>query len=369
MLLNSIHAINKEKFIFLLFLFLSGLVYLTFSKNFELLICFIIIFITLLLITNWKIIYWVVIIGILILIWGQILYYLGGQKWEIKTIFSFIPSEYNLRNLLIEQIKNNKSEIKNLILLIVFNEKSNLVENFYNDLCNLGIAHLFVVSGFHLNLIYSFINRIFKKYPIFSKSLGFIVILFYGYLLNFSYGAMRVMILIFLDLIFKKTKSWNLQSKTGLSGFILLVLNPYCVFNLSFQLTFLSLLGICLTNFISINKYLKPFISSFLINLLIGPIILKINGKISIFTILNSWLFSPFIFFYYIFTLFIFWFPFLWSWIDFMYNGLFIINLLSKVNLFIHLDIYIINKWFFYFYYFMFVSVFIFLNSSKKNLS
>ncbi|WP_027123882.1 ComEC/Rec2 family competence protein [Mycoplasmoides pirum] len=292
------------------------------------------------------------------------------DKLTFKKLLDLIPEEFNLRKLLIKQVQQyNNLKISNLLLLIVFNEKTSFLNEFYKKIVNIGIVHLVVISGLHLNLINTLILKIFKKYLRISQILSLFIILIYSYFLNFSFGVIRVVISIFIGAFFcKKQSNKDLLTTTSLSGLITLCLNPHSIFNLNFQLSYLSIFAICFANKIPyINKWLIGFVSSFLINMLIGPVILSMNSKISLLTIFNSWILSPIIMFYYIFSLLIFWLPFTWNFFSFIYDFLFfLINNLNEIQIFLFLDIKKINSILIYIYYLFFLLSFIFLNVNEK---
>lgn len=114
-------------------------------------------------------------------------------------------------------------------MLMVFNEKVSLTNDFYHQLVNLGIVHLFVVSGLHLNLIYYGIRKILKKHHKISKIFAILIICFYGYLLNFSYGVLRVLFTILCSLFLQKrkyTSNNDFLINTSCSGMMILIINP-----------------------------------------------------------------------------------------------------------------------------------------------
>lgn len=100
-------------------------------------------------------------------------------------MFLLIPSKYNytyfikkindeteffyLRNISLNYLKSiYDNDLYDFVSMLVFNEKP-YNSNFYIDLKNLGILHLFTVSGFHINVLL----YIFNKYIIKNEKINF----------------------------------------------------------------------------------------------------------------------------------------------------------------------------------------------------
>lgn len=89
--------------------------------------------------------------------------FLNWQQFSIKSSLAKIPEPYNLRLRLIHFLRAKDLQTAKFIELIVFNSKNPKINSFYHQLINLGLIHLISVSGFHLSLLSSIIDKILKK--------------------------------------------------------------------------------------------------------------------------------------------------------------------------------------------------------------
>ena len=122
-----------------------------------------------------------------------------------------------------------------------------------------GIFHLFAISGAHIAILSFFLFSLFKFVRIqtrLSYILVMIFLLFFAFLVEGRPSVVRATIMA-LAFLFGKLlwKNVNLINTISISAFILLLLNPFSLFHLGFQLTFAATLSIILF-FPKIIKYL-----------------------------------------------------------------------------------------------------------------
>lgn len=233
---------------------------------------------------------------------------------------------FSLRKILINKVNADYNEkTASIINLFIFNIKDSYAYTMYNTIINLSIVHLFVISGLHLSII--------KK--IFTKKLWFLsypIIFFYTYLLNFSVSSTRVILTFLFDLLFKKIKT-NLKDSCSCAGILSLIIFPKSVTNYGFQMSYFCTLAIISINELKINNWLIKYLLIDFISITISfPFILEMNNSISLFTLINGYLFT----FISIVILFIFQITF---WMNFLlpmqtYLVILLINILNCVNLF-----------------------------------
>lgn len=124
----------------------------------------------------------------------------------------------------------------------------------------LGIAHVFAISGLHIGIIAFLFYRILKwslkrsrylmlrsRIPCFAAALTILPVFLYTAIAGFPTSAVRAMIMInvyLVSLILGKNEL-KLNSLAA-AGIIILLLNPYSLYDLSFMLSFLAVSGILL---------------------------------------------------------------------------------------------------------------------------
>ncbi len=155
----------------------------------------------------------------------------------------------DIRNFLSQNIqKCVKGESGKLLTVLLLGDKTQLNNSTEKQFREAGISHIIVVSGLHLSIIVSsvflFINIIFKKRKV-SAVVATFVIVFYMCITGFSYSVMRsaIMNMIYMlsFFIYKKPQAVN---SLGFAGFIITMLNPLAIGNISLLMSFSATLGI-----------------------------------------------------------------------------------------------------------------------------
>ena len=135
-------------------------------------------------------------------------------------------------------------ENNSLITSIILGDSSYLEESNKELYRDMGLAHVLAVSGLHIGIITSFLMFIISRLGVKLKTNVFITLVFiwaYGYIIGYPPSILRASILFsFLYLsriIHKPYDSLNILS---LAGLILLMINPYSLFSVGFQLSFIA---------------------------------------------------------------------------------------------------------------------------------
>ena len=274
---------------------------------------------------------------------------------------------YKLKTFLLKRInKSKKSEyLKTFILGDSRYIKSNIIESYRTN----GISHLFSVSGMHITLLSSIILFLLNKIKK-SNYNYIIVILFliiFTFLTNFTPSVIRASML-FIVITLNKFLKLNLSTLKILI-FILLInlnVNPYNIYNIGFQFSYVVTFFLILFNKIinNYNNYISKIFFTSLISFLSSvPIMINNFFSINLLTIINNIIFVPFV------SLIVFPFSLIVLIIpqsDFIYE--IFINILEFISFFINkfkLEIILckISYLFVFIYYIIIIYV---LNSIKK---
>ena len=130
-----------------------------------------------------------------------------------------------------------------LIMAILFGDKTMLDEDLYSDFQKNGTAHVLAVSGLHTGIIYAFFVFIWKwkKGSLFYVTVS-VLLLFYMSLADFSPSVVRASCMIFLHLASGLLRCrYDLLTSAALTFALMLLKNPYQLFNTGFQLSFLAI--------------------------------------------------------------------------------------------------------------------------------
>lgn len=196
---------------------------------------------------------------------------------------------------IVTKLLSNKDESsKSILKLILFNVKEENNKEFYNTFSIYSLTYLIAVSGFHIRILLSFFRKIFKK-----DLVGYSIVIFYLYLLNFSVSSYRAFLYYLLRKINKRL-DFDLSNNDLLSliGCVFIIVNPSIMFSFSFIFSFLTTFVLEIFSLYSKNKLLL----SFYIYLVNVPLVLLTNYKINFSTILFSTILSLPISFLYLFS-------------------------------------------------------------------
>lgn len=217
---------------------------------------------------------------------------------------------YKIKNMIFQRIIKLKN--KDYYLTFILGNKSLLDNENYNNFLDNGISHLLAISGMHISILL----LLFKK----NKPTSIIVLLLFLFLTGFSSSVYRVVIFYILKFFCKKKSNIYLLI---LTMDILLLIDPFRIFDLGFIYSFITTFGI-----FYYKDYIKNIIHlSFITFLFSLPITALVNYEINLFSIINNLIFVPIIsYVVYPLCLISFFFSFL--------NPLFsiVINILNNLN-------------------------------------
>lgn len=136
--------------------------------------------------------------------------------------------------------------------------KENLDRDLLQAYSNTGVVHIIAISGLHLGLIYVMLVFIFDRLPLLKKSILIKTLLLiaclwlFAILTGASASVLRSAVMFTCVAIGKNFfKQSSVYNSLAASAVILLVYNPYLLWDVGFQLSYLAVLGII---------WLQPFI-------------------------------------------------------------------------------------------------------------
>lgn len=208
-------------------------------------------------------------------------------KLNIKKI-DVVDSKFHV-NMIREKIKgyfnNYPYYSKQYIMLFLFNE-DHFDEDFKVAKTSLGIAHLFALSGMHINFFIMLIDYIYKRFNKRSNNYLIITILvLYLWLTNYSLSLLRAVLMYVLYSLFNKKGLTKLDS-LSLSFIIMIIINPFYIYRIGFILSYLVSFLLVVSEG---EKGVKAvIINHFKIIMLTFLIVSNINGGFYIFSFFTS---------------------------------------------------------------------------------
>ncbi len=204
---------------------------------------------------------------------------------------------YELRNLMKTKIeKLLPKETSGLCLGMLIGETSGIEENMQENFRDSNLSHILAVSGANVSYIIVSITYIFNKMCLrkrLSKIISIILLILFMLLTGCTSSVNRACIMAILmliaELLYRKSDVYN---NLAISALILLIINPYSLLDIGFQLSYMGTIGIVflhdkIGNFIKINnKIVKYFFEMIAVttcaNLAIIPIMMFHFNTISL---------------------------------------------------------------------------------------
>ena len=204
---------------------------------------------------------------------------------------------YKLKNYIFFKIKSlDKS--KKYILTFIFADKSYMDKEMYDNYQNLGISHLFAVSGMHISLVTFILLKLLEgKNEVIKYLITFIFLMFYLFLTNYTISMVRAcfqFILIFINKLFKLNID---NSNIVIFLFsVLIILNPYIIYNIGFLFSFsISFTLIKFKDMITGDFMIKNIKTSLLSFFVSMPILINNFFKVNFLSIILNIIYIPFV--------------------------------------------------------------------------
>lgn len=244
--------------------------------------------------------------------WGRTYYY---NFWLKKD--SFIKKlNINLFQSYLRQVYFNvdsylKSELSNssyVFVSAIFLGRREFIDSGLRKIfIDSGTTHLLAISGLHVGLIalvVFFSLKILRiKFRI-RLSFSILILLVYVIFIGSPPSALRACIMYTtFGVGFLLKRKVNIFNSLGMAGFVLLLINPLCLFEIGFQFSFISVLGIILGfKIFKIKKSSNIFIlytkisvlTTIFVTIAIAPLSFFYFNKVHILGIISNIILIPF---------------------------------------------------------------------------
>ncbi|MFI3212399.1 MAG: DNA internalization-related competence protein ComEC/Rec2 [Eubacteriales bacterium] len=166
-----------------------------------------------------------------------------------------------------------------------------------------GIAHILAISGLHISLLgmglFQFLRRIGSSQKI-AASVTIFVLWNYGLMTGMGISTFRAVVMFSIMVMGKAIgRTYDMITAMAVAAFVFLIENPFLLFNVSFQLSFMAIIGVgmfipLLKEVLSVKrKILEGVVASLGISLATLPIILYYFYEIPIYSVFLNLLILP----------------------------------------------------------------------------
>ncbi len=159
---------------------------------------------------------------------------------------------YRLRQDLLESFQGNLDSMYGkhapMIKSLVYGDRSELSDEVMEDFSKTGTIHILALSGFHVGILALLINILLSKISVHHRGMIICAVVgFYAFLTGMRPSILRAVLFFALYyLSFVWHERYNLFAASCMSASVLLVFNPYYVYDLGFVLSFASVMSIAL---------------------------------------------------------------------------------------------------------------------------
>ncbi|MES2864641.1 MAG: ComEC/Rec2 family competence protein [Bacteroidota bacterium] len=165
-------------------------------------------------------------------------------------------------------VESFKSDNYNLLMALLFGEKTELSKELSSNYTQAGIIHILAISGLHIALIYAIILWLtkplqrLKKGKVYIFLISLSVLWFYAILAGFSASIVRAAVMFSVIALAKiLNRETNIYNSLALSAMILLLYNPNYLFDVGFQLSYAAVLSIVIFQpFVRKYSYSKYYV-------------------------------------------------------------------------------------------------------------
>jgi len=182
--------------------------------------------------------------------------YLKNNEWVLlkeKEKSAFYILVFKTRDYILSTLEKYipREEEAALAKALLIGYRNDLDKDLVQAYSNTGVVHLIAISGMHLALIYVSLLWIFARIPFIkeSKIIKLVLVLsclwFFAFLTGGAASVLRSAVMFTFVAIGSSLNSRNsIYNSLAVSAFLLLCYDPYLLWDVGFQLSYLAVLGI-----------------------------------------------------------------------------------------------------------------------------
>lgn len=175
----------------------------------------------------------------------------GKRDWIARTgqaRFSIKKTAFEVKEKLKQRFNNLSSPAKDILIAFILGNREGLSKEIYSVFRYTGTVHILAISGLHIGIII-FIFILFLKILRLKLKVRFVItvlfLLFYSFMTGLRPSVVRAVIMgITFLLSFIVKREYHIYNSLALAAMIILGIWPWQIFDVGFQLSFISVLSI-----------------------------------------------------------------------------------------------------------------------------
>lgn len=220
-----------------------------------------------------------------------------------KTGFNFFTAKFYTKNYFLIRVDTLFGKYSAFIKALLLGDRSDVPKEDRDLFSKAGVYHMLALSGFHIGIIALVINIMLGQISVRKRGAVIIVLLLlYTFITGSAASTIRASLFFMVYYwAFLSEEKFNLFATSNTIATIMIIYNPYIIYDIGFYLSFLSVMSIALF-YPMICKILKKFTDIYLIKYIIFivstqvltlPLIMNKIGVVSIVGILSNFILIP----------------------------------------------------------------------------
>lgn len=188
--------------------------------------------------------------------------YIENERWIVKISDGsqnpFWANIEKVRKALNGIIDKTASANKGIMKALLIGESGEIPKEIREIFAKTGTSHILAISGLHIGIVAFVVYSLFYKILLQSEKLALafnikklaaiasiLPVLFYGLIAGFPVSTERavIMVIVFI-LALTIDREKDLFNTLAIAGFVILIISPSAIYNISFQLSFASVFAI-----------------------------------------------------------------------------------------------------------------------------
>ncbi|MCD6106652.1 MAG: ComEC/Rec2 family competence protein [Caldisericaceae bacterium] len=223
---------------------------------------------------------------------------------DVSVTRSFAPFDFftDLRDTIEDRILLSMKSEEAFLFLSSVPGISSMTKDEKLPFIDTGTAHLFAISGLHFGILGETSYRALALFTPFAYEFSFVILAFFLFLVGFRVSALRAFFMYGACVIAKATGKELIPLNTlSFAALIILLVTPFALFSVSFQLSFLAIFAILIIAPLFYQHFPQNFGFKMLaavisVQLLLFPLFAYYFHNVSLVAVMANFIVIPFLY-------------------------------------------------------------------------